>query len=940
MATPGSIDLTAQPLPSGALQSDELLLERYTRETTQLGKQAQPMSDVVRSLRGVVEEMRGISTEVARMGDSFRSFSTSFREGLSRISEEMKSIQVGGSQRPGSPTVSAPQNISNVLTPAIIGAISASVISKTLASIPVARSIATANIIDSSVRGGSVSSGGVLPGRVAGVVTTKPVVPSGAVQVRDKLTTPEGKFDLNTATVEEIVAAKLPRITENKAKEIVEAREKSGPFDLSDIGTSLREKGVKGFPPGGTYAMNLQDAIDRNDEAKNRRATPQQQFLADSAARTKELQNQLGIEQQLTKVERERAALAATSKGASALEKEKHWEDQLLAAIAAREARKRSADTLDEARRAKVASQASSVFASSPEGRRQLDETAFERMRTRAFDARTRIAGLGADSTQIGSPEHKVALGLESTEGSIKRQNDLRNEIQLVREKQRWQSSPEGVKSLKQEKELQQELNRELAKNRWRDMVAEKGNLGAFFASLRENTQGLRDSLVSIGQLGSTVFTFGTGLASSMSSISSPVEWQTFKRSIEGVAASVGVVFAPALNEMSLRLQMAADWFRNLDDSTKVWIGRVAVGTIAIAGFVMVGTRLLPLLAAIGSGFLTAASRMDLFLTSTLRFNPVVSALAVIATGAAAIGVAFWGASRAVDAFNQNRREANVDPASDPRRLEQTINAISDPAAQARIRRAGTPEATQQEINRYRDDLNRRIASAETERLRAVGTSEQERAGQQEAFETRLPAARERIQQYDRSVVAAMQRSMQGGGLPRSAEELRRERESVAARIAAEAYPIAPPMPFETREQREARIQATEAQRTRLATTLMGRDPGIPTSVASTEAQRQLDRLQRERDAINTAFGPGRELRQSLQGLLPQPQMFQDAAQFGEQLTLKSLERQGAQDTYLLLQRLEAIVNAIGQTLQSIDTRSDPSNLMRVWGPTPETGRP
>lgn len=790
-----AIDFTAQPMPSGGLRSEELVLEKYTRETEKLAQQAPATQDLARNIRLISEEFRGMRVEVDRLGGSFREFTTTLRSEFGKLVGVLRGITgIGGRQQfggLGGAVTSSVTPPSSVVTSAVIATVAA----QTIQNVSQQKQFQLPTTV--------VTSAQEQRERVGRAVLTRKEeeAQQEALQTGGIL----AKINDPSTTAKDIEALGVKNVSEKRAEKAVEEREKK-PFESP-------EDFVKRIGIGGPDTQRGKETIESilgKDVGKRKELTPFEKFRGNLQDETK----------------------------------------------------------------------------------RYEDKADFE-------NKRKEFAG-----------------------------------------------SEKGAEALRKHAKAQEELNRATRAANWQEQVALMGKQAAMYSFLSERANEYSRIVLQVNSAvaasAQSIFAFTTGLIASTGAVGSPVEWQTFKRSIEGVAASVGEAFGPALLQASKYLQDAADWFRNLDQGTKENIGSWVKWGVIVSGAIIVGSRFLPMILAVGRGLLYAGGALETYLVNSMKFSTVTSSilagLGVTGLAVGAVALAWWGANRAIEAFRGNQQGV-VNQARDQdraQRLNQTIAAIRDPEARARIQQGGTPEETERRIQEYRQQLNQRIEAANQARLRGVGGQEAERRRMNQEFEQRMPQANEEMERVRRE----RQRIAAQVGAPWLENEAIRR--AMAQNIAGIVFPgpTGPPNPANM-ERFQAQQAEAEAQRQRLIQRLTtGRDPGVGPSPRGAAAQAEHDRLIEERRRITELFGEGGP-RLSLQGLLPSPQMFQDFSQLGEQLTLKSLERQGEQDVVLSLQRIEAIANAVGGNLEILVNNTDLSNFMRmIGGFTPSSGRP
>lgn len=118
-------------------------------------------------------------------------------------------------------------------------------------------------------------------------------------------------------------------------------------------------------------------------------------------------------------------------------------------------------------------------------------------------------------------------------------------------------------------------------------------------------------------------------------------QWQRTKNALTGAGISIGRVLTPALEKLAGVLQGLADWFGNLDDSTKEWIVRIG-GVVAVVGPVlMIVGKLAAGMSVLFKALVLGAKGIRI-LTVALISNPIGALVAAIAAAALLI-ISNWG---------------------------------------------------------------------------------------------------------------------------------------------------------------------------------------------------------------------------------------------------------------------------------------------------------
>lgn len=143
-----------------------------------------------------------------------------------------------------------------------------------------------------------------------------------------------------------------------------------------------------------------------------------------------------------------------------------------------------------------------------------------------------------------------------------------------------------------------------------------------------------------------------------MMKVTSPATFQTFTGSLEMLTRQIGMAFIPEVVKVSFWIQDAADWVRNLDETTKENIASWAAFVLKIMGVVAAFGMAVKIISLVVPLFTVLASAIKLvvlavnLLTLSLAINPLTAWLVVIGALIAAVGVITLGVKGMANAFN------------------------------------------------------------------------------------------------------------------------------------------------------------------------------------------------------------------------------------------------------------------------------------------------
>ncbi len=156
-------------------------------------------------------------------------------------------------------------------------------------------------------------------------------------------------------------------------------------------------------------------------------------------------------------------------------------------------------------------------------------------------------------------------------------------------------------------------------------------NQVATLKDMRKETKGLTDDQIAFNKQNKT----------------SAAQWQRTKNSLTSAAISMGTLLAPALTKVAEKIQSAAKWFNDLDDSTKKTIAKIA-GVTAVVG---------PMLIVLGK----VAPGVGLIVTALKTLAVIATAHPMFALAAAIGAVAAFTQSSAFKNFGKTKHDTRAD---------------------------------------------------------------------------------------------------------------------------------------------------------------------------------------------------------------------------------------------------------------------------------------
>lgn len=212
-----------------------------------------------------------------------------------------------------------------------------------------------------------------------------------------------------------------------------------------------------------------------------------------------------------------------------------------------------------------------------------------------------------------------------------------------------------------------------------------------------------------VGDSLASAFDQGRAGILSLVSAADPSAFSTFNASLTAVSIQVGQVFVPYVMYASQQLQALASWFGNLDDSTKLWIGRVGMAVVAVGGAVVAFRTLA---AVIG----TVRLAMQAMGLAAAIATPVGGAIALVSV-LGGLAAAWYGVNQAAKlAGDAQANAAKVDVNSEgtltPAQLEKLPQQVqndyrSATSAQQRREVLNRHNATQADKGITNSDIKR-----------------------------------------------------------------------------------------------------------------------------------------------------------------------------------------------------------------------------------------
>lgn len=1009
---------------AGGLAPDNLLLQRYTREVERLGKQAQPTSEMARALQQAVEHTRRLNRELASTADAVSSLSRSLREAfqetIQAIRQSASGLRTGGGTGASSAGVSG----STLLTAAAIATIGRQILTtpavqsqlrtaQASQSSQAATPFAYTPIPSRTSRKGkgsmhihltdeeeqlaqSLPLEGINASGTPGVPLTPinvPTVPPhpGMFRPEEMPERPEGPVFSAAGKIRTPKGGYVDPASEKGKEALAASEQQMKDYDISlELWTESEAERQESF---NIELETYNRAVIAKGEAERRIAeeAAKQQQTTPTVTPTEPDDPDKGKWYSTRGKEAERAEFGDPDKrsvgksmrfsmGRETVRLDRQLKEaQTYGGMLDAGMTQRTGGTGDAAqlfrRRQQLAelqrrnvALTSSVEArfqnasmSTEGGAEDVLETRRRELQARSLQARTSAHRGRIEEGLRGGPEHRRMV---TNEASLELQNNTRNlrdQVDAARTKDRLMSSPQGKAALREEVQLQRQLGTFNRAQQFRQLSAEVGPFSAYLMDANMRLDSFRQSLEGIGSIGGRIFTIGSAGILSMVQAADPITFQTFKRSIEDLAAAIGTAFIPVVQDAAAWIQRATARVDSMDDATKQNIARWAAYGVAIAGativlprFVALGTAAIAVLRGMGiAAMWIVANPWVLGLTAiALAVGHVTGAFDRMGTMVRSVGrdIGLLGDRGAIDGIRRiggaadrptvtpeftaalgatGRHRAGIegvgaDPAAIRRAVEAaTISATTDvTAARTRLAASGgaTVAAREEEIriaeqlfNRARDIAFRPVSDILQARPFAGGLrgealdqaveGERRRAAHRavlEAGETgRIPALDAGIQA---NIIDRLTRAMSSGYtrtdiVPGSgdAREIRRGH-------------TVPPEVSRAQQALDAAIRVSEALQR--ITGLIG---GSPTG--TTRETRP-------------------DLMLSLRGQLPPVQMFQDFAQYGEQLTMKTLEGNSLLDIQREMRTIINVLETLGITAGTIATNTDVSRMWELFNPT------
>lgn len=618
--------------------------------------------------------------------------------------------------------------------------------------------------------------------------------------------------------------------------------------------------------------------------------------------------------------------------------------------------------------------------AQTPEGRERLRENARQGIRERYGRAAVGVEeGRAIDKVREENKKgHEASLDVETVKGQEDINRTIREQILSLQSRNRYLSSSSGREALREEARLSQQLTKEQRANRYKELAAE---IGPFSARLKI----LNEDLQSTASLGSTVFAGGTAGILAMVSAANPVAFNTFRASVEGVAISIGGMFGSSVVEVSGYLQRFADYVDSLDPATKNLIVNVTGIGIGLGGLAMILPRAITLLGYLKTGFIALAynpftyiiTGTALLLHALGLLEPAISGIKdVFVSMADVAGRALGGVAEVAGGVAGDvGRGLGLMGGNDPRQRRQgrglTQNETEQLPREVRnqlVQVGNDPAKVRAVLTQWQEENARRMQSQRSNVAGGIGDVIKEN----EIIRRLYPQAQSGY---------VRRKEQMGEGTPggRIAEEMVEGPLSYFMRSGLPGFLGLNKILGQAGENRRQFLDnapvasASEAiqQNRQMIAGILGRDPnkdelnrilsrlaqsvlipgdrdrlagrGIPSpqlrpeEMRLREAERQQGVVQKLLGVIGLGAkegeGPNAGIRLSTKGLFPQPQMYTDFAKFGEQLTLKTLERPGDQDIKNELQKINNSLVTLGQQTQVLVDNTGWSQYMRLFTP-------
>lgn len=868
---PETVDLTAHSMPTGSLRPEDLLLERYTREVEQLGKQANPMSELAKNLDQAAQSVRAFTKEMDKLPEIAKTLGVALREAFVGAIEAARSAGAGGvggrGNAPGAPGATP------ITSPLLIGAVTGAVISAFAKEIH----IPTAQAIP------------------APLATRLPTNLPVAGLLRPGVDYPAPR-SINEFTDKDFLD--LPGVGPKKLKDIKEAQTK-GPF--AGVEDFLERSGVTK-----NYHAEIKSALEGGKDTQGL------DFLRTSMKES--LARQVhGMSQTLVEIQAYGSllvdALKQSGRGQSG--------DAGFAQFARRQREIQETERLNRARSVQIEGRADIRALEGEGGGRALSIRASrEEFKARAVSAQQKIGRMDLGEELRTDPQRLKAMNLEQQEAAQQQTISLRDQVEQARLKTKWMSSPEGRNSLREESKLNRELATQGRSQHIQQLIADYGRVGGRVAYVNELLVHQGITLDRISQFGSRAAVGITAGIMGVVSQGDPVAYQTFKESLRGLSMVVGEQFGPVVLQVAGHIQRLTASIEQLDPETKQSIVRWTGYGLALSGVAIVLPRVIGMLQLMGR-IVTLGSVTGAWATGIVGLTTAVMALgaAWIYTEQQAARARFEMQMRGTSI---GRPQVSVQDTSEAMRHLRDLPA----GPRGRIETAGRdPEAVRIAVAEESARTERELAAARARLAAATGTSADQTEREVRVAGELLP----RVTRAMRSVPELWQdpeADTPEGMRAAYAIRERRRQEFINRFVTVEMGRGGVPLT-------DADTRANIVQR--LVRGIGGhgvREPVEPPEVRRANAE--LERIRNEQSILGRITGllGGAETKLSLKNLLPQPQMFRDFAQFGEQIQIRALEAQGQQDVINELRHINAILKYIQGIGTNIEAATDPAKAM------------
>jgi hypothetical protein len=562
------------------------------------------------------------------------------------------------------------------------------------------------------------------------------------------------------------------------------------------------------------------------------------------------------------------------------------------------------------------------------------------------LDRRDRDAGrqlrfetqFGEQVTGKRAGQFAGTLDKEAQAAGKQRLNTAREELEVIKARERYLASRAGIAEAKERLRIEKEL--EVTRRRLANTDPDEK------AKKKKENKDQRDPGGDFSGAARQGFVAASAGIAALTATADPVAFDTFRASVEGLAISIGGSLGPGVIEVSGYLQRMADYVDRLDPGFKSGAASVALWTTGALGAAYAVTKLI------------AGARILGTVLSVGLLNPVGASV----MGLAAIGgtVAYltngFGllASRAKEAGEEMGRTGRVGmggvrPGGEPERRREAIRPddLSHLPQGLRDRvmmdvGAGRHAEAMAALQQHEEEQRREAAQVRlrTAALAALPPEQRERANRvlEEYSAATSTEQRERAASTRAGGVSGEQwREMQAFARDQ-AERLRAAAPAIGGAVPNlqqilenEAWQEA------MRQNRSFRAMSPEAQRRWAGLTSRGREsenmtygvaPGssminnlrtLVNSLVSgpaSAAEQAAAATARLREGIGEVGGTRLSLRS-----LPRVQAFGTGAEYGEWLTQQSLQPQGTQDIVNEMAKITNILRTLGL---GVDAKLDP----------------